>query len=490
MGGTTNAAIRNNVIVSNVAEHGGGGVWQCAGMIENNIIAGNRSERGGTIYGKHYGYPMFGFPSAEFDVTYTAIRNNTIVGNSAQHGGGLYACHGVIHNCIIWGNAAPNRPQLRSSSNPAYCCIQDWTGSGEGNFPCHPYFVDATNADYHLKSWSPCIDAGDPTSPFSNEPEPNGGRINMRAYGNTPEAASRSPDIDNDGLPDDWEMEVFGDLTQHGGDDPDADLVPNIDEYRFGSDPRNPPAVWYVDGSVNASGGGTSWETAFKMIQGGIDAASDKDTVVVAEGIYVGNIYFKGKNIALHSTDPLNAAVVANTTIDGNKLASVVAFVGTEKESCVLSGFTIRNGSGEDGGGILGGTRDNPTDATICNNRIIDNSAEDHGGGLAFCNGRVHNNLMVSNAAAGVGGGAAHCHGVIENNLIAGNSCAAHGAGLSDCDGVVLNNTVCGNFSHWGGHRWHLFGAGPHGRARTAESTPVSVLGVSRERIQPGGADG
>ncbi|HUU97660.1 MAG TPA: dockerin type I domain-containing protein, partial [Phycisphaerae bacterium] len=36
---------------------------------------------------------------------------------------------------------------------------------------------------------SPCIDAGDPASDYSNEPAPNGGRVNMGAYGNTPEAS-------------------------------------------------------------------------------------------------------------------------------------------------------------------------------------------------------------------------------------------------------------------------------------------------------------
>ena len=36
---------------------------------------------------------------------------------------------------------------------------------------------------------SPCIDAGDPMSPIGREPFPNGGRINMGAYGGTAEAS-------------------------------------------------------------------------------------------------------------------------------------------------------------------------------------------------------------------------------------------------------------------------------------------------------------
>ena len=65
-----------------------------------------------------------------------------------------------------------------------------------------PGFIDAGSGDYHLLSergrywpahdvWvlddvtSPCIDGGDPAIDPSNERMPNGGRINMGAYGNT-----------------------------------------------------------------------------------------------------------------------------------------------------------------------------------------------------------------------------------------------------------------------------------------------------------------
>lgn len=54
---------------------------------------------------------------------------------------------------------------------------------------------------------SPCIDAGDPNAAWSNELFPHGGRVNMGAFGNTPQA-SMSPDtsignpadVNNDGL--------------------------------------------------------------------------------------------------------------------------------------------------------------------------------------------------------------------------------------------------------------------------------------------------
>jgi hypothetical protein len=78
--------------------------------------------------------------------------------------------------------------------------------AGDGNIDADPLFADAENRDYHLKSqagrwdpasknWvtnestSPCIDAGNPQSRVSDEPAPNGSRINMGAYGGTPEAS-------------------------------------------------------------------------------------------------------------------------------------------------------------------------------------------------------------------------------------------------------------------------------------------------------------
>ncbi len=133
---------------------------------------------------------------------------------------------------------------------------------------------------------------------------------------------------------------------------------------------------WHVDASVGTSGDGRTWETAFKTIQMGIDAASDGDRVTAAPGTYVENLLFSGKNIILTSTNPVDFSVVGSTTIDGSAAAPVVTFAGTETEACVLCGFTIQNGRAEYGGGVCGGTQEQQTTATIRNNVITRNRAD------------------------------------------------------------------------------------------------------------------
>ncbi len=51
-----------------------------------------------------------------------------------------------------------------------------------------PLFTNLAGDDYHLASGSTSIDAGDPTYAYSLEPLANGNRVNLGAYGNTPQA--------------------------------------------------------------------------------------------------------------------------------------------------------------------------------------------------------------------------------------------------------------------------------------------------------------
>ena len=113
------------------------------------------------------------------------ITNCTIVDNS-----NIGISEGIpsILNSIIYGNGV----QIAGSSAVVtYSNIQGGF-PGEGNIDANPLFVDSANGEFHLLTGSPCIDTGDPTSSVGLEPEPNGGIINMGAYGGTSEA-SKSP---------------------------------------------------------------------------------------------------------------------------------------------------------------------------------------------------------------------------------------------------------------------------------------------------------
>jgi len=100
----------------------------------------------------------------------------------------------------------------------------------DGGLTENPLFADPNNGDYHLLSergrywpqhdiWvldkvtSPCVDGGDPGDDPSGEPMPNGGRIDMGAYGGTPYASmSEWPvagDVNHDGVVDLVDMAII-----------------------------------------------------------------------------------------------------------------------------------------------------------------------------------------------------------------------------------------------------------------------------------------
>ncbi|MFC1888662.1 MopE-related protein [Thermodesulfobacteriota bacterium] len=89
----------------------------------------------------------------------------------------------------------------------------------------------------------------------------------------------------------------------------------------------------------------------FLTIQAGIDAASDGDTVIVANGTYMGpgnrNMPFHGKAITLRSAEgPLRCVI--NCQHKGNAFR----FENSEGPKSVLNGFTIINGRELRGGAI------------------------------------------------------------------------------------------------------------------------------------------
>ncbi|NOX88070.1 MAG: T9SS type A sorting domain-containing protein [Calditrichaeota bacterium] len=96
-----------------------------------------------------------------------------------------------IKNAIIWGNEGPVTASDSAKIRIMYSTV-DSIGSNvftEYVSELPPVF-DPSDADMSFKIdvSSPTIDAGDPNDDFSQEPEPNGGRINQGVLGGTPMA--------------------------------------------------------------------------------------------------------------------------------------------------------------------------------------------------------------------------------------------------------------------------------------------------------------
>jgi hypothetical protein len=236
--------IVGNVITNNYASFMGGGLYGCDGSIVGNVIAGNRAALSGG-----------GVSNCS-----RSIRNNTIVGNIAdQDGGGLHSCTGFIRNNIIAFNIASDGGGIHGAGKNSYNCFWINTGGnlggdakvGSGDIIVEPLFALSpywdtkgtpnesddiwVDGDYHLKSqagrWDPhskswsvddvtsrCVDAGDPNSDWTAELWPHGKRINMGAFGGTPQAsmslseAGNIADLNGDDRVDHGDLALF---TRH-----------------------------------------------------------------------------------------------------------------------------------------------------------------------------------------------------------------------------------------------------------------------------------
>ena len=159
------------------------------------------------------------------------FSNCTIVDNYAgDYGAGLVLVDSpvVVVDSILWGNfpdeiivTGTAEPSITYSNiagwwadfgntdnDPIFASEGHWADARDPNVALKPDQPHATwvDGDYHLKSqtgrwdsttqtWlqddvtSPCIDGGYPASPVGLEPLPNGGMVNMGAYGGTAQAS-------------------------------------------------------------------------------------------------------------------------------------------------------------------------------------------------------------------------------------------------------------------------------------------------------------
>ncbi len=195
--------MENCLAVGNTASEGGAVLYNEMGAarLQNCTAVGNRAPAGRFLF-DGTPRPDRGAKPPSIQITSCILAND---GNEITNG---YAATTIQFTDVV-GSKAIDDPQhavIWGSGNldtdPCFAEPGFWETNDTGD-PNDDVFVPG---DYHLKSragrwdpaaqlWvqdavsSPCIDAGDPSTAFEDEPAPNGERVNMGYYGNTGEAS-------------------------------------------------------------------------------------------------------------------------------------------------------------------------------------------------------------------------------------------------------------------------------------------------------------
>ena len=232
--GGSNPIVANCIISGNsVPDDGQGGgitLGGSPGLLVNCLITGNRADGWGSGIACHRNVSIVNctitdnrgiwlpgegiYLSGTTKDTVLRVCNSIVCGNDSVDifrtppplGGKNLSRVEIDYSLVgkAWRSLTEGRPELECPPvDQLFARVGYWDPNGTPEDPSDDLWVDG---DYHLKSqagrwdpesetWlqddvtSPCIDAGDPMSPIGYEPFPNGGRVNMGAYGGTAEAS-------------------------------------------------------------------------------------------------------------------------------------------------------------------------------------------------------------------------------------------------------------------------------------------------------------
>jgi predicted outer membrane repeat protein len=386
------------VFEGNRSINGYGGAVGMQGTLSNCLIVGNYSKYGGgAIY---------------VEQNLTVLRCTIAHNRSGKDTGGIVIPRPnrfFMTDSILWGNTNPQLFQ-ETGGIPLSISYCDIDGGFEGKevYNLDPEFVkpgtwkdngtpnnlsDDTwvSGDYHLKTDSPCIDAGDPKTDFSNEPQPNGGRVNLGSYGNTAEATVTvnsdedgysdpqeirwgldpyRTDSDGDGLSDRYEVGYDGDDTSYESYDPmtglgtdlnavsadtDEDGISDFDELnQTHTDPLRfdfTGKTLFVDDDAPGDPGPNdptvsdpvedgSTEHPFDTLQEAVAAAVNGYVISIADGLYR---LPTGLNCGKKSLSICSQNGPDNCILDASGSQAGIEFNAVGGTGAVLEGLTIRN---------------------------------------------------------------------------------------------------------------------------------------------------
>jgi parallel beta-helix repeat protein len=146
-------------------------------------------------------------------------------------------------------------------------------------------------------------------------------------------------DSDGDGLPDDWEVANFGNLSQGPSDDPDGDGWPNLAEYRGGTIPNNvnsapSKVVFHVDPSAGNDADLGEATSPLRTLHGAIARVNN-----LPEGSYT--IYLASGTYSRANGEPDEPLSIENNVI----ILGSDTFVDGSGVSNWVSGFVVSPGA-------------------------------------------------------------------------------------------------------------------------------------------------
>ena len=402
--------------------------YASSSILENCIFARNRST--------YVGGAMLNCYNAT-----VAVTNCTFSGNQTDNSGGaIYenqACT-TIKNSILWNDTAKyNGPEINGDCPLApvtYSCIQGGH-SGDGNIDVDPLLVGDADSTLQLGSGSPCLDTGTadgtPTADILGRVRPAGSGVDMGAYEGTadperlvaltirvlPESAGRTnPPVGTHYYMRGSTAAVTATPIGYGftgwsgavnDTTPNATILMDSDKIVTA---EFAPYVIHVNAAQASPGDGSSWDTAFNVLQAGVDAAAARGGEVwVAKGTYTtttdavlsmrSGVFLYGGFIGTETTRSQRDCSANATTIDGGNTRRCV--IGAD--NALLDGFTISKGHAQDPYGSPeagGGMYNFVASPTVLNCVFAGNTAL-NGGGMYNWQGSpvVKNCAFIQNSA-------------------------------------------------------------------------------------------